>query len=148
MLRVFNFLVETADRKAPSEATLGAVHQVLRPVGAPTDGHVARNLRLALLLTDLVRPYIAWSNVDGHCTQEAVQAWWSSVLWPAAVKAAEGTKGGDTAALPSYSMSWDVGGALHVDETSLFVWFERVDPKEKEDLDTGCGGLSAKGRLL
>ena len=145
MLRIFNFLVETADRKAPLESTLGAVHQVLRPVGAPTDGHVARNLRLALLLTDLVRPYVAWSDVGAHCTQEAVQAWWSGVLWPAALKMAKDNNIGGAPTLPSYTMSWDVGGALHVDDTSLFVWFERVDVAANQDTDGGCGGRLTGG---
>ena len=146
MLRVFNILVETADRKTPEAKTLGGPHQILRQEGSRADGHVARNLRLALLMTDLVRPYAAWSDVDGHCGISSLQNWWDGTVRPEALKHAErgGFGGGsNTMPTPTYMMAWDVGGALEVDETHLFVWYERVDAATlgvDEDAHQPCAG--------
>jgi len=61
-LRVFNFLVETSNQKTPSESTLGTNENVLNPFGAGA-GHIPRNIRLMLLLTDLVQPYIVVTEI-------------------------------------------------------------------------------------
>ena len=54
MLRAFNFLVETWDRKRPYESELGDDENML-VVAGPGDGHVPRNLRLAMFFVDLVQ---------------------------------------------------------------------------------------------
>jgi len=90
-LRAVNILVETSDEKAPSAATLGTTEGALDPHGKG-GGHVARNVRLALALTDLVQPYVAWAG-DGP---------------PA--DAAEGDV---------VRLAWEVGGAFAVDATRL-----------------------------
>ena len=63
MLRVVNMLVETSDSKAPS-SRLGTTVDVLQGSGGRGDGHIPRNIRLQLLLTDLVEPYLVWKDVD------------------------------------------------------------------------------------
>ena len=55
MLRAFNILIETSTVKAPT-GDLGSPDDVILGSGSPHDGHVARNLRLCLAMTDLVRP--------------------------------------------------------------------------------------------
>jgi len=57
MLRAFNFLVETSKDKIPS-SSLGTDENLLAPGQATGEGHIPRNLRLMLMLTDLVQPYI------------------------------------------------------------------------------------------
>ena len=59
--RAVVFLVETTDRKAPPEASLGGERcgagALLSP-GGEGDGHVPRNVRLALAAIDMVRPHV------------------------------------------------------------------------------------------
>lgn len=54
--RALVFLVE-AGPKSPREATLGSDADVLRPAGLG-DGHVPRNIRLALTAIDFLRPHV------------------------------------------------------------------------------------------
>jgi hypothetical protein len=65
MIRAFNFLVETWDVKTPRASDLGDARSVVLPTARDGsnasdqgDGHVARNLRLGLLLIDLAQPYV------------------------------------------------------------------------------------------
>ena len=55
--RAFNLLVETADDKRPQPSTLGTDDQLF-VVNGLGDGHVPRNLRLAVQLIDVVQPYV------------------------------------------------------------------------------------------
>ena len=55
--RTFNVLVEASDNKRPHATTLGSWTHLLR-TGGHGDGHVPRNVRLALVLIDLVEPYV------------------------------------------------------------------------------------------
>jgi hypothetical protein len=58
-LRAINILVETWDDKRPAEGELGGANPVdMLTVQGPSDGHVPRNLRLALSVVDLVQPYV------------------------------------------------------------------------------------------
>ena len=99
-------MVETADEKAPAEDTLGSSDAVLRRVlgeGAlEGDGHVPRNVRLMLFMTDLVQPYVEWLD------------------YPSSVARSREEEGSAVMA-ESGLLGWDVGGALQVDETALFV---------------------------
>ena len=59
--RAVVFLVETTDRKAPPEASLGGERcgaGALLSAGGEGDGHVPRNVRLALAAIDMVRPHV------------------------------------------------------------------------------------------
>ena len=67
MLRAFNVLVEAWDRKRPYESELGSDTGVLK-VSGPGDGHVPRNIRLALLMVDLVEPYVQWTHITTSVT--------------------------------------------------------------------------------
>jgi hypothetical protein len=61
--RAFNILVETADWKKPMESTLGSDDDVF-DVSGQGDGHVPRNLRLALQLIDVVQPYLVETSMQ------------------------------------------------------------------------------------
>ena len=62
-LRAYNILVETWDRKRPYESELGTDEAMLH-VSGPGDGHVPRNMRIALQLIDVVQPWAQFSSVD------------------------------------------------------------------------------------
>jgi hypothetical protein len=59
-LRIINVLVETSDKKAPPAEMFGDTRELLKPDGAG-NGHVSRNIRLALAMSDLVEPYVQWT---------------------------------------------------------------------------------------
>ena len=56
-VRAFTVLVETSDSKHPPAQTYGGEEGVYAPDSA-ADGHVPRNVRLALAGIDLVAPYV------------------------------------------------------------------------------------------
>jgi hypothetical protein len=63
-LRAFNILIETSKDKEPSEDALGSSAGLLSRGGSAGDGHVPRNVRLALLVIDMVQPYVQWVAYD------------------------------------------------------------------------------------
>lgn len=104
--RSFNILVETSDRKTPRERELGTNEPLLAEnldmyLSKSHDvGHVARNVRLALLYIDLVQPYINWVSSSSSSETETDDQ----------TAAAAGD---------SIGLSWQVLGAFTVDETHL-----------------------------
>jgi hypothetical protein len=62
-LRAFNMLVETSNNKIPDKADLGTSLNLLEGQ-SEGNGHVARNIRLALLAADLVEPYLSIVGVN------------------------------------------------------------------------------------
>ena len=94
-LRVLNILVETTDNKHPAESQLGSTKEILKPDGEG-DGELPRNVRLALFATEIVQPYIAFGDsLDARSTIATSDA--------------------------KFSATYEVGGAIWVDETYL-VW--------------------------
>lgn len=71
MLRVINVLVETSNRKSPQD--LGSDDDVLNPQSGT--GHVARNVRLGLMLIDLVSPYVYVTEVAFPKPSELIIGW-------------------------------------------------------------------------
>jgi hypothetical protein len=59
-LRIINVLVETSDNKSPPATMFGDSRGLLKPDGEG-NGHVSRNVRLALAMADLVQPYVQWT---------------------------------------------------------------------------------------
>lgn len=60
-MRIAGFLVETDDNKHPSESSMGAVEKefgVNKGENAAEEGHLARNIRLALRLKEMAEPAI------------------------------------------------------------------------------------------
>jgi len=123
-LRVFNMLVETSDDKEPKHH-LGSSLEVLQK-NPKNNGHVSRNIRLALLAADLVEPYVSITAVNDLSL--------SDDMIPLSLRedatACHRTKG---VMIPqnagSVTVEWTVGGALEIDETSLVYgkWSELSD---------------------
>jgi len=90
-LRSMVFLVETAMSKKPPERTLGGPSGLLFPASL-ADGHVPRNIRLALQAIDIVQPYVVLDRVAAAATVQ-----------PGA----------------SVQLQWRVGGALEVGTTQI-----------------------------
>lgn len=113
-LRVFNMLVETSNIKEPQQH-LGSSQQVLQK-NPNNNGHVSRNVRLALLAADLVEPYASIVSVNDLSLSDDVI--------PLALRedatTCQRTKG---VMIPQNAetvvVEWTVGGALDMDETSL-----------------------------
>ena len=122
--RMAVLLVETAGRKAPPDRSLGwSIHgdqsESPRPPPWPVvaidaeakgrvpDGHIPRNIRLALAAVDLVRPYIHLEL--NRAREDAARA---AAVAPAGRPGSMGIAG----CLP---LSWHVWGAVHVDVTQV-----------------------------
>jgi len=64
-LRAFNILVEASTIKKPAISRLGDRSDIFNPK-SEHNGHVPRNVRLALLMADIVEPYVQFKYVMGH----------------------------------------------------------------------------------
>jgi hypothetical protein len=108
-------LVETSNDKRPADNTLGTNQDSFTPLGRG-NGHISRNIRLALGMIDLVEPYVQVLSVNG------LEIWDDIVpMSPRVIGSCEKTK---VISVPfgttSASLSWTVGGAFTVDHTSLW----------------------------
>lgn len=113
-LRVFNMLVETSDTKEPKDH-LGSSEQVLQKDPA-NNGHVSRNIRLALLAADLVEPYVSITAVnDVELSDDVIPL--SPINDYTTCQRSKGVMVPLNA--DSVTVEWTVGGALSIDETSL-----------------------------
>jgi hypothetical protein len=144
-------LVETSNNKHPDESTLGNFEDLytteldyFRPVAGFQAGHVTQNVRLALMMIEMVQPYIRW--VDAHPIQ-ATTASSAANFYPASLYVSgndELTKMGcggfalansEVASCNStdcrvqqvngsavkIQLAWEVLGALTVDKTNVQV---------------------------
>lgn len=156
-LRAFNMLIETSHQKIPPTNMLGNSKDVLSKDTAG-NGHVSRNIRLALLAADMVEPYVSIHAVNGLALSDDVvplmerncKTATKKVLIPKNVN--------------EVSVEWTVGGALDVDETKLWVASElpagsidclnqpslsvveaSFQPVSPNDASSGTGYFSARG---
>lgn len=95
-LRAITILVETSDDKIPPESTLGGEDGVYAP-SSKADGHVPRNMRLALAAIDILQPHVALS----HAQNESFET--------------------DGRSSRCVSLKWEVWGAVTVDD-SIALW--------------------------
>eukprot|EP00957_Ditylum_brightwellii_P192744 14676033-Ditylum_brightwellii.AAC.1 len=70
-LRTFNMLVETSDVKSPARDDLGTSHDPFN-TNSQGNGHISRNIRLALLALDLVQPYVSIVGANGLALRDDV----------------------------------------------------------------------------
>ena len=96
-------MVETSDNKDPPESAYGTRRSVFEPSDREHNGHVSRNIRLALMMTEMVKPYIRFIDE-------------SDLILKSNTNTLE-----DDRILLAHQFRWDVGGAFMVDETNL-VW--------------------------
>lgn len=57
-VRTFLYLIETASIKIPPESQLGNDVSNIYDANPSNDGHIPRNMRMALSLIDMAEPYI------------------------------------------------------------------------------------------
>ncbi|KAL3924865.1 MAG: hypothetical protein SGILL_000788 [Bacillariaceae sp.] len=118
-LRVFNMLVETSDKKQPRKY-LGTSLDVLEK-DTEGNGHVSRNVRLALLAAEMVEPYAAIVAVNQLALSDDIvpltKRQRKSCMDTKAVMVAKNAKIVD--------VEWTVGGSMTVDNTQL--WYAKWD---------------------
>ncbi|KAL7433171.1 hypothetical protein ACHAXM_003516 [Skeletonema potamos] len=120
-LRAFNMLIETSDKKEPSREDLGSRHDPLISTNGRTNGHVARNIRLALVAIDVVEPYVSIRGVEELIFQDDVvptinlkrssTSYYddAKLVWvPGSDKKSSLRK-----------ITWTVGGAMTIDSTEI-----------------------------
>jgi hypothetical protein len=123
-LRVFNMLVETSDNKTPKKKDLGSSLDVLSRA-TKGNGHVSRNIRLALLAAELVEPYVSIVAVNKLALSDDVVPMTKreprSCMDTKAVVIAKNSK--------EVYIEWTIGGAMTVDLTELWVakWDDVAD---------------------
>lgn len=96
--RAVNLLVEASDRKIPDETKLGHSSQVEARAG--TVGHIARNVRLSLLVIDVAEPYVVVEGVFSEFSSSLVRG----------LDASQTIEAGQ-----NIVVKWHVGGAFWVD---------------------------------
>jgi hypothetical protein len=88
--RAIVYLVETSNDKHPTDSSLGGPHDPLVNT-SPNNGHVPRNMRLALTAIDVVQPYVCFNKIDTKYVSETMSL--------------------------DVDLTWMVGGAFHVENT-------------------------------
>jgi hypothetical protein len=115
-LRVFNMLVETSNDKEPATSTLGTSWDIMT-TSEKGNGHVARNIRLALLAAELVEPYVAFRQVnDMALSDDVIPLMFRGGKTCQTTNAVVVPKQGTT----KVAVKFEVGGALTVDKTAVY----------------------------
>ena len=115
-LRVLNMLVETSDDKIPKDH-LGSSWDLLDGFSIAGNGHISRNIRLALLAAELVQPWLSIRNVNEiEMTDDIIPM----------IETA-GCQDYKLVSVPQNSrkavIEWIVGGSLNIDDTK--VWYAK-----------------------
>jgi len=105
-------LVETSNDKTPSLDSLGTSLDVLSR-DTSGNGHVSRNIRVALLAADVVEPYLTITSVNNLTLSTDILP-----LTGRNCKRMNAVKVPQT--LSEVTVEWTVGGALEIDETQLY----------------------------
>lgn len=135
-LRVFNMLVETSNHKTPFAYELGTSADIMN-ISPTGNGHVARNIRLALLAVEFVEPYVVIQSVNGLSLSDDIV--------PSVLRGGTSCQSTKAMAVPhdskTFTVQWVVGGAVMVDKTTLYYakWDKNVeavlDCEEQPDLN-------------
>ncbi|KAL7534566.1 hypothetical protein ACHAXR_005959, partial [Thalassiosira sp. AJA248-18] len=136
-LRAFNMLIETSDPKSPRQSELGKRSQPLVSSNGAENGHIARNIRLALLALDVVEPYVSIRGVEGLMLMDDVvpavnmrryngMSYFENSMMVWLPAAGGGVK-----------ISWTVGGAFNIDTTELIYGPWDILPDNLADVDDG-----------
>mmetsp|Transcript_16788 Transcript_16788/g.37751 ORF Transcript_16788/g.37751 Transcript_16788/m.37751 type:complete len:736 (-) Transcript_16788:43-2250(-) len=117
-LRSFNLLVETSNDKDPFESSLGSDEDLFNPRGVG-NGHISRNIRLTLMVADVVEPY---SSIVSINKQDAPLDIVPGI--PVEARSCISRKFVNIDLLASsdassVTLDWVVGGSFTVDETKL-----------------------------
>lgn len=112
-LRVFNMLVETSTNKIPPSSELGTSKDVLDQ-NTSGNGHVSRNIRLAIAAIDLVEPYLSIVGVNAA----TISGDFPPSKLPSCNTLPSIVVEGNAKAVTVY---WTVGGAIEIDETRVWI---------------------------
>ncbi|KDO18139.1 hypothetical protein SPRG_16465 [Saprolegnia parasitica CBS 223.65] len=144
--RAFNILVETSNAKQPSASSLGAKRAIygadLQDLAIAPEGHVPQNIRLGLLLIDMVQPYVRWLATTSE---------WNRVAAPPAGlgDVAVDCLGGDdclvSAATTHLRVGWEVLGSFQVDATFVQVSSDPEFPASKTQTYPSHQGRTRRG---
>jgi Zinc carboxypeptidase len=120
-LRAFNMLVETSNDKIPNVNSLGTSLDIMNPQSAG-NGHVARNVRLALLGLDIVQPYIKVHEVQSVLLTDDII--------PMVDYNSNNCRDTRKVSVPipvskKVQVKWTVGGALEINDIGL--WYAKWD---------------------
>jgi hypothetical protein len=132
-LRAFNMLIETSDRKIPL-SHLGSNHNLLDDNQHEYNGHVSRNVRLALMAIELVQPYVSFWGVNNVPLQNDIV--------PNLRRTSQNLIDSKIMMIPPgqklTTIAWTAGGGITVDKTEL-VYGKLddnsqivIDPEEKD----------------
>ena len=120
-LRAFNMLIETSDKKEPNREDLGSRHDPLISKNGRENGHVARNIRLALLAMDVVEPYVSIRGVEELMFEDDVVPTMnmkrSSTSYYDDAKLVWVPGGEKKSSMRE--ITWTVGGAMTIDSTEI-----------------------------
>lgn len=127
-LRAFNVLVETAITKTPPSDHLGNDLDLFN-TDKKGDGHIPRNIRLSLMMIDIVQPYLSIRTINGHTIVDDIVP-----MKRRDERSCMDTNGFN---IPSIAgdvfLRWVVNGGFTIDETGLL--FAKWD-----DLPEGIDG--------
>ncbi len=135
-LRAFNMLIETSDKKTPRKNSLGTRLDPLTDSDDENNGHVARNIRLALLAMDLAEPYVSIRQVDGMRIEDDVVPGIHPMNNVNEVKVSSRINHCGRNTRKTKTISWTVGGAFEIDSTDIIYgpWtirhYDLVDAKD------------------
>ena len=152
-LRAFNMLIETSDNKTPSRDALGDRTQPLVSTDGKDNGHIARNIRLALLAMDVVDPYVSIRGVGGMELEDDVVPGVNirqyngkshfdntAIFWVPGRGGGEGDDGSNRRKMKDQGgtkISWTIGGAMSIDYTELVVGPWDALPLDLADVNDG-----------
>lgn len=115
-LRVFNMLIETSDKKEPNKSDLGTSLDVLNR-DTQQNGHVSRNIRLALLAAEMVEPYVSFVAVNEVMLQDDIV--------PLSVRSGQicqkRTAFSVAKDATTVEVQFTVGGAITIDNVEIWV---------------------------
>jgi len=136
-LRAFNMLVETSDIKEPPQNQLGKRTMPLESSNDENNGHIARNIRLALLAMDVVEPYVSIRTVEDIKLDD-------DVVPAVNLRRYDGKSHRELSptvwvphTLPKTTISWTVGGSFEIDETEILVGPWDLLPSSLADVKDG-----------
>ncbi|GMF49155.1 unnamed protein product [Phytophthora fragariaefolia] len=149
--RAFNMLVETSDAKEPRAADLGNTKELYKAnvdffradsIKKKFVGHVPRNVRLALMMIEMVQPLVRWVDASTSKSQDLMSAFPAASLYTTNTEVDQVTEMGcgahawelsqvatcsasdcsvNNAAHSKVQVAWEVLGALTVDSTHVQV---------------------------
>jgi len=118
MLRSVPIIIETSNSDDPPSGHLGTDYHIFDPTSKGT-GHIPRNIRATLMAIDLVQPYAFITTVNHLALEDDVVPLTNrnkrSCMLTKVVSVPKDTN--------HVTIEWEVGGAITVDDTSL--WFAK-----------------------